>query len=272
MVRRQPRLVLQSNLRSDRRGPRRVRHVPPLAPLDRCRGGGGDVGVQARRQVAWAVLRRRYPVHQLQRVLGLRDAHYERSGGFSDYSCRNWRADRHIRWLQQPLRGSRSPDSRHHAGPACLRIPHPSPGPIRSEWHPGSLPYGGLLHSPGYKAHQPGDPPGPPSRYGDGLLARIDDVSDAVSGPAAAGKELDHVGHQPDHYDGSCNGDNNCPGGSGWPRQGRMAGTEGGGRGGGTRERHRHRASGHHPGQAQLRPREFRPQPSYIRPGHQSGN
>ena len=42
--------------------------------------------------------------------------------------------------------------------------------------------------------------------------------------------------------------------------------------GGGTRERHRHRASGHHPGQAQLRPREFRSQLSYIRPGHQSGN
>ena len=111
------------------------------------------------------------------------------------------------------------PDSRHHAGPACLRIPHPSPGPVRRERNPGRIPYGGLLHSSRHKAHQLGDPPGPPGRYGNGPLARIDDVSDAVSGAAAAGKELDHVGHQPDHYDGSCHGDNNCPGGNRWARQ-----------------------------------------------------
>ena len=190
-----------------------------------------------------------YPVHRPQRVLGLRDGHFERTWSFSDYRCGAWCANRHIRCLQQSLRGSRPPDSRHHAGPACLRIPHPRPRPVRSERRSGHLPYGCLLHPARHQAHQPGDPPSPAGRYRDGPLARFDDTPDAVSGAAATGKELDHDGHQPDHNDGGFHSDNYRARGSGRARQGRMAFVEGGGCGEGSGERHRHCAPGHHPGQ-----------------------
>ena len=59
------------------------------------------VGVQARREVAGAALRCGNPVHRLHRVLGLRNAHFERRGSFSDHRRRTRCTDRHMRCLQQ---------------------------------------------------------------------------------------------------------------------------------------------------------------------------
>ena len=75
---------------------------------------------------------------------------------------------------------------------------------------------------------------GAPSRDRDGTLARIDDVPDAVSSAAAAGKRLDHDGRQPDHNDGSFHDYHHRARGSGRTRQGCMVLGKGGGRRGGS--------------------------------------
>ena len=85
------------------------------------------IGLRLGGKISGAFLWRGHSIHRIQRLLGLGDNHTERGRSFGDPRRRNWSADRHSRGLQQSLRVCRPSDSRHHAGPAGIRVPHSLP-------------------------------------------------------------------------------------------------------------------------------------------------